>query len=215
MVRFATICLMVANVESWLMGSSHLVSYVVIALLLLSSGVGAPMPEDLPLLAGGWLCRQGNAHLFVMLTVGWFFVLAGDCVLYVLGRRYGHHVPKLPGLRILVTEKRIARAEAFFEKHGGKTVFMMRFIAIARATTWFVAGALKIPFWKFIAYDGAAALVFAPGYILLGWLFADQWERVVRFTRTGQIALTLCVAGVVGGIVIWQIARHRRNRTLE
>jgi len=200
-------CLAAAGVELWL----EEYTYVVLAVLLLSSGLGAPIPEDIPLLIGGWLCRQGQAQALIMLFVAWTFVLAGDCVLYILGRYYGHHVPRLPGFRNLLTESRITRAEAFFARHGGKTVFAMRFLAGVRAATWFAAGALKIPFWKFIAYDGAAALVFVPAYLLLGWFFADQWGRVHRFAQWGQVALALGILAVVTVLMTWQILRHRRR----
>ena len=204
--------LTLANVESWLLDSSHLVSYVIVALLLLSSGFGAPIPEDVPLLIGGWLCRQEQADIFIMIPVAWTFVLAGDCVLYFLGRRYGHHVPRLPGLRRVLTEKRVAWAEGFFYRHGGKTLFVMRFLAAVRAAIWFAAGSLKIPFWKFIAYDGTAALIFVPGYLLLGWFFAEQWERISHFTRMGQLTLLIVLAVAVATILIWRFLRFRRQK---
>ena len=200
------------QVETWLLDTSHLVSYVAVALLLLSSGFGAPIPEDIPLLVGGWLCRQGQAHILVMLPLAWVFVLAGDCILYFLGRRYGPHVPRLPGLSRVLTEKRILSAEGFLESHGGKTLFVIRFLAMVRAAMWFAAGALKIPFWKFIAYDGAAALIFAPGYLLLGWFFAHQYEKIRDVTRAGQIALTLVILAVIATLVIWQVLRRKRRK---
>ncbi len=205
-------CLVLASVESLLLESSHVTSYILVALLLLSSGVGAPIPEDIPLLIGGWLCLLGQARLAVMIPLAWFFVLAGDCVLYVLGRRYGHHVPKIPGLRIVLTEKRLNRAERFFEQHGGKTVFFVRFLAAVRAATWFAAGTLKIPFWKFIAYDGAAALIFAPGLVLLGWYLGPKSEQIGQYVRWAQTLLTLVVLLVVIGVVSWQLLRHRKNQ---
>ncbi|MDP6058570.1 MAG: DedA family protein, partial [Pirellulaceae bacterium] len=152
-----------------------------------------------------------QADILIMIPVAWTFVLAGDCVLYFLGRRYGHHVPRLPGLRRVLTEKRIAWAEDFFYRHGGKTLFMMRFLAAVRAAIWFAAGGLKIPFWKFIAYDGTAALIFVPGYLLLGWFFAEQWERVSRLTRMGQFALLMVLVAIVAAILIWRFICVRRQ----
>lgn len=204
--------LTLANVESWLLDSSHVASYVIVALLLLSSGFGAPIPEDVPLLIGGWLCRQDHAELFIMIAVSWMFVLAGDCVLYFLGRRYGHHVPRLPGLRRVLTEERIAWAEGFFHRHGGKTLFVMRFMPAVRAAIWFSAGGLKIPFWKFITYDGTAALIFVPSYLLLGWFFSEQWERISRVTRIGQLAFLMIMGGAVASLAVWQFIRMRQQK---
>ena len=211
LMSMVVIGLTVAQVTRWLAESSALASYVLVAVLLLSSGFGVPIPEDIPLLVGGWLCRRQQANLWIMMPVAWAFVLAGDCVLYALGRRYGHHVPKLPGLRLVLTEKRICRASQFVERHGAKTLFLMRFVTAVRAAVWFAAGALKIPFWKFIAYDGSAALLFALGYLLLGWWFGDQWQHIRHYTRTLQIGLLM----VVVGLVLWQLIRYRQRRASD
>ena len=184
----------VATLESLLLESSHVTGYILIALLLLSSGVGAPVPEDIPLLIGGWLCALEQASLAVMLPLAWIFVLAGDCVLYLLGRWYGHHVPRLPGLRRVLTPSRVERTERFFQQHGGKMLFVVRFLAAVRASTWFVAGAVRFPFWKFVAYDGAAALIFAPGLVLLGWKLGPRGEEIGHYVRWTQLGLTLLLA---------------------
>ena len=210
--EIAALCPLLASVESLLLESSHITSYILIALLLLSSGVGAPVPEDIPLLLGGWLCALGQARLATMIPVAWVLVIAGDCVLYFLGRRYGHHVPKLPGLRRVMTEKRLTRAERFFEQHGGKTLFFMRFLAAVRAATWFAAGTLKIPFWKFIAYDGAAALIFAPGLVLAGWYFGPISKQIGQYVRWSQMTLTLLVLVLAIVFVAWHFVRYRRTQ---
>ena len=207
---FLVPCFFLASMESWLLESSHVTSYILVALLLLSSGFGAPIPEDIPLLVGGWLCTLGQARLVVMIPLAWIFVLGGDCVLYFLGRRYGHHVPRLPGLRIVLTEKRLNRAERFFDQHGGKTLFFVRFLAAVRAATWFAAGALKIPFWKFIAYDGAAALIFGPGLVLLGWYLGPESDEIGRYVRWSQMILTLLALLLVFGFLISYLLRQRR-----
>ena len=201
----------IASVESLLLQSSDVTGYVLIALLLLSSGVGAPMPEDIPLLIGGWLCGLEQARLPLMLPLAWFFVIAGDCVLYCLGRRYGHHVPQLPGLRRILTPHRIERTERFFQQHGGKTLFFVRFLAIIRASTWFVAGAIRIPFWKFVAYDGAAALIFAPGLVLLGWKFGPRSKEIGDYVRWTQLGLTVLVFLTVMIVLGYHLFRRYRT----
>jgi membrane protein DedA with SNARE-associated domain len=206
---FLTPALTLASVESILLDSSHVTSYVLIALLLLSSGVGAPIPEDIPLLVGGWLCALEQAKLWLMLPLAWFFVLAGDSVLYFLGRRYGHHVPRLPGLSRVLTPQRIQRTEQFFQQHGGKTLFFVRFLAIVRASTWFVAGALRIPFWKFVAYDGVAALIFAPGLVLIGYMLGPRSEEIGHIVRWAQLGLTALVFIAVLAAVAWHMLRRR------
>ena len=205
----STVPVTLASIESLLLESSHVTGYILIAVLLLSSGFGAPIPEDIPLLIGGWLCALDQASLAVMLPLAWIFVLAGDCVLYFLGRRYGHHVPRIPGLSRVLTPHRIERTERFFQKHGGKTLFVVRFLAALRASTWFVAGAVRTPFWKFVAYDGAAALIFAPGLVLLGWRFGPQGPEIALYVRWAQLGLTLLLILAVAITVAITLTRRR------
>ena len=80
--------------------------YLGVVFVLMLGGFGAPIPEDLPLLLGGYLCGSGQADVTIMLPVTLVAVLGADLMVYFLGRRYGHHVPKLPLLRRYLTEER-------------------------------------------------------------------------------------------------------------
>lgn len=187
-------------------------SYMGVALALIASGVGVPIAEEMPLIIGGYLCHEEHAKLYIMLPVAYLSVLAGDVILYSLGRRYGHHVPKLPLLRRYLTEKRLLRAERALFDHAGKTLFCARFVPGLRAAVWFSSGVLKVPTWKFILYDGVAALISTPVLIGVGYLGAEHLSLVRRWTAGGQIALACTI--VVGFIVFILYRRSRKLKSL-
>ena len=190
------------------LGATVCMALLFIGLIL--SGCGVPIPEDLPLLVAGVLVQTKQVPLALMFIVAYVGVLGGDLILFYIGRRYGHHVPRLPLLRKYMTEKRIVRAEQYFEDHGGKTIFVARFLLGVRGSVWFAAGTCKIPLWKFLAYDGAAALIFVPVLMALGYWGASQFDRITQWTGWVQIGILIVVLAAVALLVACK--RFRRKR---
>lgn len=179
-----------------------------IFLVLAASGAGLPFPEDIPLIFGGYLCGTGTASLHVMIPFTFFTVLGADTLLYFIGRRYGRHVTKMPFFRRFLTPQRLAAAEMAFHKHGGKTLFTSRFVPGVRAAVFFTAGVFKIPTWKFLLFDGAAALLSVPLLVMLGYWFSSHIDKVKDAAFTTQ----LCIGLVIVTIVLLLIVRKRRNK---
>ncbi len=186
--------------------------YLGVVLVLLAGGFGMPIPEDLPLLVGGYLCGIGQADIAIMLPVTFIAVVGADFLVYFLGRRYGHHVPKLPVLKRYLRPERLVKAEVSFHKHGGKTLFLARFMPGLRTPIYFSAGAFKLPAWKMVLCDGLAALLSVPTVVLLAWYLAKtvdlQTLRDWSFaTQAALIAVGIfCVAAIVG----WKLLRQRK-----
>lgn len=186
-------------------------SYVGVVLVLLASGFGLPLPEDIPLLTAGYLCYLGKARLEFMIPLAFLAVVGADCIVYVLGRKYGHHVPKMPVLRRYLTEKRLAGAERAFHNHGGKTLFVARFLPGLRTACFFTAGIFKIPFWKFLVFDGAAALLSVPLLIWLGYWGGAKFEEVKEMAEDGQIAVVVVLVVLIAAAVGYKLWRARRK----
>lgn len=181
-----------------------------IALLLLLSGIGLPLPEDIPLLAAGYICGQGAARLEMMIPLCLFCVIGADSGLFLLGRRYGHHVPNLPVIGRFLSAQRITLAEQKMQKHGGKTLFIARFLPGLRAPIFFASGACGVPYWKFLAFDGGAALLSVPTLILVAFFFSDHIDQVRHWTAEAQFTLLGIMAVLLAGYVALKVLRNRR-----
>jgi membrane protein DedA with SNARE-associated domain len=187
--------------------------YLMVALIvgvLLASGFGLPFPEDVPLLAAGVLCHLEVMSLWTMIPLVFAAVLGADCCLYFLGRRYGHVVQRLPFLRRYLTQERLAKAQLAFHNHGGKSLFIGRFLPGLRAPIFFSAGVFKIPFWKMLAFDGAAALISVPALVLLAYFFTSQVVQIKEKVAQTQMLVLAVTVLIVGGIVAWKLMRRRR-----
>ena len=185
-------------------------SYMVVCGLLVAGSLGLPAPEDIPLLLAGVVCHLGLADLPTMLVVTFLLVMGGDALLFWFGRRYGQHVPRLPIARHYLTEARLARAEHYFQTHGGKTLFIARFLPGIRTAVWFSAGACRTPAWKMLVYDGSAAIISVPTLVLIGYFGANQLEQVRHWTHLGQISIVLLIVGLIAATVAIKCLRRKK-----
>ncbi len=184
-------------------------AYAGVLLVLIVSGLGLPIPEDLPLILGGYLCQQGAAELRFMIPLTLLAVVGADVMVYALGRRFGYLVPKLPLFRRFLTPPRLERAGEFLVDHGGKALFAGRFMPGLRTPIFFTAGLLKVPFWKFLLVDGFAALISVPVLVLVGFYFSEYLEEVRKWATGTQIGFAIVLAVVIGGYIWYKRRKHR------
>lgn len=187
--------------------------YVVLVAVLLLTGFGLPLPEDLPIIVGGYLAAtMEEVNPWIMFAALFSAVMVADSIVFWLGRRYGHHVRRLPVIRRYLTDRNMARAENLLNKHGGKFVFMARFLPGLRTPAILTAGTFKVPYWKLLVYDGTAALVSVPVIFFLAYYFADQIDEVRKWLQDAQMTAFGIIALVVIvfiGLKLW-LGRRRR-----
>lgn len=185
--------------------------YVVVLGMLMLSGLGLPIPEDIPLILAGYLCYHGYADPWVLFPLTFLAVLGADLMIFMLGRRYGHHVPKLPLMRRFLTEKRLGKTESLLHQHGGKFMIASRFLPGLRAAAIFTAGNFKLPYWKFLLYNGGAALVSVPTILGLAYYYADKLERVRVWIANGERGAVLVIVLAAAGFIGFKLLMSRRN----
>jgi membrane protein DedA with SNARE-associated domain len=205
-----------------LSGQSLAVSGGLVFTLLLFCGFGLPMPEDVILVTGGvlaWLSSPLEDVSFssmthdrgfvAMVLVGLAGILAGDSVIYWLGRGLGAHVAEHRLLRRIVTPEKLERVETLLRRRGKIVVVVARYLPGLRAPTYFTVGHSRLPYWKFLVFDGVAALVSAPLWVALGFWFGSDIELAAReAARAGHYVL-LAIAVVLGALAIrWYQGRR-------
>jgi len=179
-----------------------------LAALEASAFVGLFVPGELALLAGGYIAHQGNARLGIMMVAAAAGAIAGDSIGYEIGRRFGTGLQR-SRLGRKVGEARWAKAEAYLEAKGGRAVFIGRFIGVLRALVPGVAGAARMPYRRFLAWNALGAVIWAPGMVLAGYLAGSSFHRVERYLGRAGLVLAGVVA-VIALVVVaarW-IARH-------
>ncbi len=186
--------------------------YPVLLLILLIASLGVPIPEDIPLIAAGVLLRThaGVASWEGTLVVALVGVMAGDLVLYALGRRWGPGVVNHKSVRWIITPVRFTRLSRRFLVHGTWFCFLGRFIVGVRAAMCLTAGATGFPLWRFFLADLTGAVISVPLFVLLGYWFAGMLPQLWGYLRDVQLGLWL--AGAVVLLVLLIVYRRRRER---
>jgi membrane protein DedA with SNARE-associated domain len=184
-------------------------AYVGVLFVLITCGLGVPLPEDVPLITGGYLAARGGS-LPAMILVGLAGILIGDSIIFRFGQTYGEKLLETRLGKHIPGEK-VQRTIHLFEKHGAKFIMAARFVPGLRAVTYFVAGTTGVPYWKFILFDGLAACVSAPAWVCLGW-YAGKNHMLPRAWRWAAQANTWILVSIGALIGLWLLITGMRRR---
>jgi membrane protein DedA with SNARE-associated domain len=183
-------------------------------MLLVACGLGLPpWSEELVILGSGYFVSEGN--LGYLTAVGWCWggIIAGDSVIYLLGRYVGDRVYSWPILRSHLKPARRRRFNSSFLKNGTKVVFFARFVPGVRMVAYLVAGNLRMRYSKFVVLDSIGAALTVPISVFLGWKFAANLDYLLEMGHKFRIPL-LILAALVIGIVLYRAGMARKNRFL-
>jgi undecaprenyl-diphosphatase len=148
-----------------------------------------------------------------MIAVAVAGAIIGDTVGYAVGRRWGHQMLRGAGKHVPFIRHRIdehlASARAFLRRHGGKAVFFGRFTAALRVMVPGLAGMAELPYGQFLLWNAIGGVVWGTGFVLLGYVAGNAWERVAG--DASKIGLALLVLALVV-IVLGRVLRNVRER---
>jgi membrane protein DedA with SNARE-associated domain len=155
--------------------------YLGLLLVLMMCGMGLPLPEDVALIAGGFLAHRGVTRLGATLAVSLVGVIAGDNSLFYLGRRFGTGLVTYLQIGRPRSQHQIDRLKGFMERHGHMAIFYARFLAGVRALVYLTAGSLGVTPARFFLYDLLGAVISVPIVVSLGYLFGPQIELLIAY----------------------------------
>jgi len=186
-------------------------SYLAVFALLLGGGLGLPFPEEVVQLTTGFLVRQGTLSAWPAVVAIGTGILAGDYVLFRLGRSHGARVMASRHLKRFFTPERRAWVEGHFANHDFLTVVAARLLFPLRLPVFASAGAMGVRTATFLLADGVAALVSVPVVFGLGYLFAAQVVLVRERMHQAEVGAILILAGL--GLA-WSTVRRQRGARL-
>jgi len=176
-------------------------AYVVVGLLATAEAVlvGLVLPGELALLLGGFLAYEHHVSLAGMLLVAAVAAVAGYLLGYEVGRRFGPALRDGPlGRRI--GQARWQRVQDALAARGGQAILVGRFVGLLRALMPTAAGMARMPYRTFLAYTVIGGLIWAPGFVLLGYVAGGSYQRVADLA--GQASLLLLALLILLGAVV-------------
>lgn len=185
--------------------------------VLLLCGLGLPIPEDIVLIAAGALGVLDERAWIYVSAVMYAGVMAGDSIIFLAGRFFGGRLRAAPWFQRIFPAAKQDKVEVLFERHGSTGMFLGRFLPGLRAPIFFTAGSMKVSYFKFLCFDGFAALISVPFFVWLGhWLWVtfqddiEQLNRTLDATHSYSRWIVVVAAVICLGIWFWS---RRMKRT--
>jgi membrane-associated protein len=161
------------------------------------------LPGDSLLFAAGTFAALGTLHPFVLFVLLTLAAILGDTVNYWIGARIGPRA--FSGKVRFLNQTHLRKTEAFYEKHGGKTIVIARFVPIIRTFAPFVAGIGTMAYPRFLAYNVFGAVLWVGLFVYGGYLFGNI--PVVR-QNFSLVIVAIILVSVLPIAVEWFRARR-------
>jgi undecaprenyl-diphosphatase len=169
--------------------------------------IGLVAPGETVMLLGGAVAGQGAIDLYVTIALAWTMACAGDVTSFFLGRRLGREFLLRHGPRFGFSHERLHQVEDFFSRHGGKTIFIGRFVGFVRAFAPFIAGSSGMRFRQFFPYSVLGCGIWVSATVVIGYVFSRSIDTAIKYAGKGAFLLGALIVVVVG--TIWTV-RHLR-----
>ena len=165
------------------------------------------LPGDSLLFAAGGIAAIGsmNIHLMVALLIA--AAIIGDAVNFMIGKYFGEKLFANPDSKIF-KRSYLDKTHAFYEKYGGKTIIIARFVPIVRTFAPFVAGMAKMDYSKFIRYNVIGAVLWVVLFSYIGYFFANT-EFVKK--NLGLVLIAIIVISVLPAVI--EVIRAKRTKS--
>jgi membrane protein DedA with SNARE-associated domain len=167
---------------------------ILLFLLVAMESSGVPLPGETALITTGVLASRGHFDIEWVIVIAAAAAIIGDNVGYWIGRKGGRRLLNQWGWTRRLRDKYVPPAERFFKRHGGKTIFIARFVAVLRVIGAWVAGISRMPWWRFLLWNAAGGICWA---VLVG---------LVSFYLGHAAADAIQRWGLIGGAIAAAIA---------
>jgi undecaprenyl-diphosphatase len=190
-------------------------TYLVVGLLAFAETgafIGFVAPGETAVIVGGLVAGQGQISLLALIAIVWACAVLGDVTSYELGRHLGRQWLLKHGARLKITDERLDQVEGFFERRGGATILVGRFLGFVRPIAPFIAGASKMPFRRFLPYDVLAAGAWSTTFCVLGFLFWRSIDQLTTYVSRGLFAFGTLVVVIAAIVALIRLRRDAEAR---
>jgi membrane protein DedA with SNARE-associated domain len=181
--------------------------YFVIFVPVMLETAGLPLPGETILLLSGVAASTGRIDPWIAIVVGSAAAIAGDNIGYAIGRYGGRRVVTRLA-HIGKIEKSLAWGETFFAQHGGKTVFLARWIFGLRIFGAWIAGMVHMPWRRFFLWNAAGGITWCATMIGLGYFFGHSLHVIEKVVGIGGVVAVVVAAAI--GLVFWRRFERRK-----
>jgi undecaprenyl-diphosphatase len=189
--------------------------YVGLFFLVGLESLGIPLPGEAALVTAAAWAALGHLSIYGVVATAAAAAILGDNGGYWIGRTGGIALVRRYGRFIHLNESHLERAHRLFERHGPKTVFFGRFIALLRTWAAVLAGAARMPYPQFMLYNALGGVCWSAIFGTLGFVFGRQLPELEHYIGQASLAGALLLALVVGLVLAARWLERNRTRLVE
>jgi membrane protein DedA with SNARE-associated domain len=171
-----------------------------------------PIPSELVMPLAGYMASQGEFSLPVILVINTSAALLGSGLCYWIGVVGGKPFLSKYGKYFLIRQHDIDRTEAFFAKHGNKTILIGRFLPVIRHVISVPAGIARMPLRGFFLQTFLGATIWGGTLILLGYYVGANWEAFAGTLKRVDLLIGIILVLALVALGIRFVVRRRRER---
>ena len=182
--------------------------YAAVFALVAFESLGIPLPGETILVAAG--TYAGSTHrlsVWAIFGVAVAAAIIGDSIGFWIGDKGGYRLLRRYGHYVRLDETKVKIGRYVFDRHGGKVVFLGRFVSILRTYAAFLAGTNRMRWRRFLAFNAAGGIIWAAIYTFASYAVGNA---IAKASRTVDIALG--VVAVIALVVVFVVIRHQAGR---
>jgi membrane protein DedA with SNARE-associated domain/membrane-associated phospholipid phosphatase len=184
----------------------------VLAFLETGAFVGLVFPGETAVILAGAVAGQGETSIVITIGIVWACAWLGDTTSFWIGVRLGRDFVLRHGPKVRITHERFEQVERYFDRHGGKTILIGRFIGLVRALAPFIAGSSGMPYRAFVPFSVLGTGLWATAFSLLGYLLSQSLDKATEIAGTGALVFGAVIAVVLAIVVVSRYLREPENR---
>ncbi len=183
-----------------------------IALLIMVEDFGIPVPGETILIAGAIYAGAGRLNVVAVGVAAFIAAIIGDNIGFAIGHFGGRALALRWGKYVFLTEERLNKAEAFFDRRGAIVITFARFVEGLRQANGIIAGITGMHWLRFLIFNAIGAALWVGTWVSLGYLAGDHITTIYHYITVYSYYVLIALAVLVVGYIALRLRRRRRRR---
>jgi len=188
----------------------HYGLWAILAFVLVED-FGIPVPGETILIAGAIYAGSGRLNIVAVGVIGFFAAILGDNIGYAIGRFGGRALVERWGKHVFLTAERLDKAEASFNRQGGKIITIARFIEGLRQANGIIAGITKLHWLRFLAFNALGAALWVGTWVSVGYFAGQHIDTIYHDVTTYSLYVLIAAVVLLAGWLLLRLRKHRRT----
>jgi membrane protein DedA with SNARE-associated domain len=185
--------------------------YWAVLLLVMVEDFGIPVPGETVLIAAAVYAGAGRLNVAAVGVIGFIAAVIGDNIGFAIGHFGGRALVLRWGRYVRLTEERLDKAEAFFDRHGAWIITVARFIEVLRQANGIIAGTTGMHWLRFLAFNALGAALWVGTWVSLGYLAGSHIDTIYHYVTEYSFYVLVALAVLLAGYIAWRVLRRRRH----